>query len=1170
MYLELHCHSSYSLREGASSPRDLVEQAARLGYKTLALTDHDGLYGAMEFAKLADASGLQPITGAEVTLTGGYHLTLLAETAAGYANLCRLISHAYLDHSKDAPEVTFDVLARHTQGLIALSGCKRGEVPGLVQAGLIDRAEAAALRYRDWFGSRNFFVELQQNLALGDTARNAALIGLAERLDLACVATNNVHYHIRERHRLHDVLTAIRHRTTLDASHQLRRENSEYYLKSPWEMARLFATYPRALKNTLIIAERCAFNLARDLDYRFPHYPVPAGETPDSYLERICREALQRKYGATPPGDEDNKTAKQSQLSRTRPTRFSKTASVSCPDTNTSVPRTENKTAKQSQFPSTQFDTTTSPPRTENKTAKQSQLLTRRPDTAAFPKESDVLRTAPRPYLSRPPASRPPVSTETLHEAEQRLEEELWLIRKHRLAGFFLTYRDILKTAGEVAAQLRGRDPSLPPDEHPVGRGRGSSVSSIVCYLIGLSHIDPIKTELFLGRFLNEELHSIPDIDLDFPRDVREKLLERVYRDFGEERAALVCSFATYRLRSAIRDIGKALGLPPVELDKLAKLSDRWGSASIAEEMARIPEFRDRVDAPPWRDLIDLVPQILRLPRHIGQHVGGVVLSSRPLKELVPLEPARMPGRVVCQWDKDSVDDARFVKIDFLALGMLSLVDECLDIIEKRHGQRPDLGRIPHDDPKIFDKICAGDTIGMFQIESRAQIQSLPRTQPRTIDDLTAQVAIIRPGPILAGAFHPYMEYRRRMRAGEDVDVKYLHPCLKGVLGETLGVILYQEQVLQVAMVAAGYSAGEADMLRRDMGKRNADDILQTHWPRFLAGAQQRGLSEEVARAVFQQLTGFSGYGFPKSHAAAFALLAYESAWLRTHFPAEYYCALFNNQPMGFYSPEVLVGDARRHGVAIVRPDVNLSLAKYNVETPRTVRLGLSYVQKIGLETAQAIVQEGERGGEFRSLFDFVRRTRLRREAIENLIAASAFESFGLEQRELLWQLGLFCTEEGHQAPLDFPVDQDMVSLPPMSPRERLVAEYKALDLSTHHHPLALLRPQLGGRIVPIVALQKIADGAEVQLAGMIVCRQRPGTGKGVVFLLLEDESGLANVVVYPRLFERQRTLIRLEPFVIVAGTVQRQDKTINVVAHSFHPLHLPTPFINPASHDFY
>ena len=1060
MYVELHCHSCYSLREGASTPQELVERAHTQGYEALALTDHNGLYGAMEFAKTADAYNIRPITGAEITLTGGYHLTLLAETVAGYANLCRIISHAYLDHSKDAPEVTFDVLAKHTQGLIALSGCKRGEVPTLVQAGLMKQAEAAAQRYLNWFGESNFFIELQQNLVLGDTARNAALIRLAERLGLSCIATNNVHYHIRERHRLHDVLVAIQHRTTLDASHQLRRENSEYYLKSPWEMAKLFSAYPKALKNTITIAERCTFNLARDLDYRFPHYPTPSGETPDSYLERICREALRRKYGGT--------------------------------------------------------------------------------------------------------------SREMQAKAEQRLREELFLIRKHGLAGFFLTYRDILKIAGDVAVELRGRDPNLPPDERPVGRGRGSSVSSIVCYLIGLSHIDPVKNDLFLGRFLNEELASVPDIDLDFPRDIREKLLERVYREFGEERAALVCSFATYRVRSAIRDVGKALGLPVVELDKLAKLSDRWGSASIAEEMSRIPEFRDRVNAPLWHDLVDLAQQILRLPRHVSQHVGGVVLSSRSLKELVPLEPARMPGRVVCQWDKDSVDDARFVKIDFLALGMLSLVDECLDIIEKRHGQRPDLGRIPHDDPKIFDRICDGDTVGIFQIESRAQIQTLPRTRPRTIDDLAAQVAIIRPGPIVSGAFHPYMEYRRRLLEGENVDVKYLHPSLKSVLEDTLGVILYQEQVLQIAMAIAGYSAGEADLLRRCMGRRGAVDIMQAHWPRFLEGAKRKGVSEEVALAAFKQLLGFSGYGFPKSHAVAFALLAYESAWLRTSFPAEYYCALFNNQPMGFYSPEVLVGDARRHGIDIIRPDVNLSLAKYNVETDQTIRLGLSYVKGVGFETARGIVQERERAGAFHSLFDFVRRVNIGREAIGNLIAAGAFDDFGLERRELLWQLGLFCRQGRCQAALELPTEQDMVSLPPMSSAERLVAEYEVLELSTHQHPLALLRPHLSNNITPIAALNQIADGAKVELAGMVVCRQKPGTAKGVVFLLLEDESGLANIVVYPGLMEKQRSLVRLEPFVVVSGHVQRQEQTINVVAQYLRPLKRPQSFVAPASHDFY
>jgi error-prone DNA polymerase len=572
--------------------------------------------------------------------------------------------------------------------------------------------------------------------------------------------------------------------------------------------------------------------------------------------------------------------------------------------------------------------------------------------------------------------------------------------------------------------------------------------------------------------------------------------------------------------------------------------------------------------------MVELAQQIMRLPRHIGQHVGGVVLSSRPLKELVPLEPARMEGRFVCQWDKDSVDDARFVKIDFLALGMLSLVDECLDTIEKRHGQRPDLGRLPHDDPRIFDKICDGDTMGIFQIESRAQAQSLPRTRPRTIEDLTAQVAIIRPGPIMAGAFHPYMEYRERMRAGEHFEIAYPHPIVASVLDETLGVILYQEQVLQVAMVAANYSAGEADKLRRDMGRRNGVDMMVAHWPRFLAGAKENGVSEPAALEIFKRLLGFASYGFPKSHAAAFALLAYESAWLRTNYPAEYYCALYNNQPMGFYSPAVIVGDAKRHGIAIIPPDINRSLDICRVESDRVIRLGLAWIKGAGRETVSAILAEREAAGSFRSLSDFVRRVSLPKSAIENLIVAGSFDGFGLERREHLWQLGLFCRREGRQAALEIPIEQDMVALTPMSSLECLAAEYELLSLAATMHPLEIFRPYLNsefrGKVVPIAALQRMRDGSEIDLAGIIVCRQRPQTAKGVTFLLLEDETGLANVIVYPTLMEQQRTLIRMEPFVIIRGLVRREQGVTNVVARYLRPLVRPKSLVAPKSHDFY
>ena len=825
-YAELHAHSNFSFLEGASHVDELVLRALELGYETLALTDHDGLHGAMEFAQCARAWGLRPITGAEIMLVRskkpgvrskedsaaldwqGHHLTLLCETPRGYANLCRLLTHAHLDHERGKPYVQPDVLARHTEGLIALSGCRRGEVSSLIAEGRPREAEAAARRYAEWFGPENFFIELQNNLVYRDVWRNRMLAELAEHLKLGVVATGNVHYHTRERHRLQDALVAIKNRTRLDASHQLRRENSEYFLKPPAEMAQLFSDHPQAIANTQRIAERCWFDLTCDLDYRFPETPVPEGETAESYLRILCRQEAARRY----------------------------------------------------------------------------------------------------PRFAR--------------EIEERLEQELSLVERHKLSGFFLIHREILQLAHAVAEEIRGR-----PSHGPPGRGRGSSVGSVICYLIGLSHIDPIANNLFLGRFLNEEMASVPDIDLDFPRDIREKLILRTYEHFGHDNVGLVATFPTYRIRSAIREVGKALGLPPAELDRLAKVSEGGSAKDLRTEMGRLEHYRERLNAPLWRHLAELSEQIAGFPRHISQHVGGMVISSRPLIELVPLEQSAMEGRVLMQWDKDSVDDARMIKIDFLALGMLSAVDETLELIEEHRGKRVDLSRIDFKDDRVYDSICEADTMGVFQIESRAQMQTLPRVQPRTLEDLTVQVAIIRPGPIVGGSVNPYIN--RRMKREP---ITFDHPSLEPVLAETLGVILYQEQVLQVAMALAGFSAGQAESLRRAMSRKRSHEAIGKLKEEFISGALGQGVSKAVADRVFQKIAGFAEFGFPKAHAAAFGLLAYQTAWLRTYYPAESLCALFNAQPMGFYAPHVLVNDGKRHGVQVLPPDINISGANCTVE----------------------------------------------------------------------------------------------------------------------------------------------------------------------------------------------------------------------------------------------
>ena len=1103
-YVELHAHSCWSFREGASSTDDLIDRALQLGYPALALTDHDNLYGAMEFAKAASARGLRPITGAEVTLGAiqdpssqpPNHLTVLAMDVAGYRNLCRLLSRAYQVHGKDTPVIEREWLFELNEGLIVLSGCKDSELARLtdprgVESAAPGAAEAVASAYRDVFGDR-YYIELQHHDVFGDSERVAALARLAERLGIEVVATNNVHYHVRTRHRLNDVLVAVRHRQTLDSSHQVRRPNSEFFLKPADEMARRFERYPRAIANTLAIAERCQFDLTRDLPYRLPDYPVPDGATLDSHLRGICERAFRRKY---PPTD---------------------------------------------------------------------------------------------PFLA---------------EARQRLDRELALIAKHGLAGFFLVYWDILQLVNEIAVEIRGRDPRLQPDERPVGRGRGSSVSSIVCYLIGLSHIDPVRNNLYLERFLNDELHSLPDIDLDFPRDIRDQVLQRIYDRYGEEHAAIVAAFPTYRFRSAVLDIGKALGLPLPVLAKLNKLGGHFANATeIAEQMKRVPELRQLVNAPIWRDMVELAGQAAGFPRHIGQHVGGVIISAEKLSSVVPVEPARMDGRFVCQWDKDSADDARFVKIDFLALGMLSAVDECMDIIEEEHGVRIDLGRIPHDSPEIYESIREGDTMGVFQIESRAQVQTLPRTQPRNLDDLAVQVAIIRPGPIMAGAFRPYMHYREALARGEHIEVDYGHPelgpKLAWCLGETLGHVLYQDQVLQIATSVAGFTPGQADKLRRAMSRKRSSEAMQAIAEEFYAGTDSQGLSRAAAKVAFDKMAAFAAFGFPKSHAVAFALLAYESTWLRYHYPAAYYCSLFNAQPMGFYSVEVLTQDAARHGIQTLPPSINASRAGAWPENG-DIRLGLQQVKGLGggwqdirqhhrdpayATTPEQILGERAANGPYRSLRDLLVRSRISREQAEALIRAGALEEFGLPRRELLWQLGLLTesrmgnprSKSGGQLALALPTEQDMAGLPALTPWLSLAWDVEKLGLSPGRHPMQLVRPLLHEGLITSRHLggvhnpNRLPQGMRVEMAGMVVTRQRPATASGVMFMLLEDEFGLANLVVYTPLQERQRELVRGTPFVIVRGRVDNEQSGFpNIIAEDFRPCPLPGFIEAVESHDF-
>jgi error-prone DNA polymerase len=764
-----------------------------------------------------------------------------------------------------------------------------------------------------------------------------------------------------------------------------------------------------------------------------------------------------------------------------------------------------------------------------------------------------------------------------LLEAQWRLEEELATIRKLDLSGFFLLHRDLLELAREVAAEVRGPESAravLPP-----GRGRGSSVSSIVCYLTGLSHVDPVEADLFSGRFLNEETTSMPDVDLDFPRDIREVLIPRVHERYGADRSALVAAFPTYRPKGAVRDLGKALGLPLAEIDRVAKTVGFHETAAEIERDLAAALGAKRAKEPRWRVLLSLAGEIMSLPRHSSQHPGGMVISTRPLIDVCPVVPAAMAGRQTVQWDKDSCADAGFLKIDLLGLGMLSAVERCVEEIGRARGERLDLSRIPLDDPETFESIRAAETTGVFQIESRAQMQMLPRTQPRDIDDVVVQVALVRPGPIQGGAIHPYIERRKLRREDPDYPIPYEHPLLEPVLEETLGTIVFQEQVIEVAMALSGFSSSEAEGLRRAMSRKRSEEAIREHHRRFLAGAAANGVPEGTAEKVWDQIKGFSGFGFPKAHSAAFGLLAYQSAWLRIHYGPEFLCSLLNEQPMGFYPPDSLVHEAQRRGIRVAAPDANRSRVLCHVESPRTeeevrgglvVRIGLGYVKGVKKEEVEALVAERDRGGPYAGIAELASRCGAGLPSLERLAWAGALDGIPVgsegDRREALWRVGVTAagrlTGSGTQMalPMEPPRSPE---LEPLGEWGKLIADYRSTGMTVEKHPLKLLRPRLDPKLSSSSDLAGIDHGASVEIAGMVTARQRPETANGITFMLLEDERGSVNLIVPPPVYDRHRTLVRTAPLLRARGRLERREGTINVLVAGLAPL---TPDPPPAS----
>jgi len=1231
-YCELHAHTNFSFLDGATHPEELIARAAQLAVPALAITDHAGLYAVVrawkaaqetetDAARDAGLSPVRPIIGLELTIprtddelrlarrgrrlneplrgerasrgwpgehhagpNPGDHLVLLARDVDGYTALSRLASRGHLAGEKQFPvferalvEAVLDEARGH---LFGLSGCRNGEVPRLLLAGERRPALDAARGWARHFGDGDFAIELSHHLQPDDDWLVAQLAELAHGAGLPTVVTNEVHYADPQGHRLQDVLVCIRHGATLTEARELLLPNAEYRLKSGRDLAALGNGLPdersrraweAGMARSAAIGEACRLELGFER-YRFPGFSVPTGETAFSYLYQLAHEGLLRRY----------------------------------------------------------------------------QPITKR--------------------------------------ALNQLAHELDVIDRTNLAEFFLIVWDLMEFA-------RKND--------IIGQGRGSAGDSIVAYCLGITKVDPIEHKLLFERFINEA-RALPDIDIDFDVNRREEVIQYLYTKYGADHAAMVCTIVTYRARSAVREVAKALGFPLEGIDGLAKALDTRDATDVARDLAldgsfawlfdelgidmtdaavppgrdgrgsglvrptsdsswnsrprlaldpvpvgqgswvppkrarvldasvttvrhesqetkryarsgelaggelRLPTPRDNgspgpssgrpklvridpesgmpveerrrprvvpepgrvmVESSPiltgrpfddhspknrWQWLLTLCAEIDGFPRHLGIHVGGMLVTRTPLIDLVPIERATMPGRVVTQYDKEDIEQLGLVKIDLLSLRTLGVVSDALDRIARDTGHRPDLDNLPHDDPEVYRSIQAADTVGMFQIESRAQMQSLPKARPERFEDIVVQVAIIRPGPVQGNAVHPYL----RRRAGEE-PVTYAHPSLKPILEDTLGVILYQEQVMQVAIEVCGYTAVEADIFRKAMGSHRSHAKMQAERGRFVGGAMRTGLTEPDAEALFQKCSAFAEFGFARAHAAAFAKISYDTAWLKHSYPAHYTVGVLNNQPMGFYSPAVVINDAKRHGIRVLPIDVNESAWEHdtrpNGDGTHAIRLGLRQVKGIDERAKETLERERARGP-YASVRDFVARTGLGEQVVERLISIGAFDWTDAPRRELLWQLRttLADADPAHPA-LGLTDDAQRglgASLPPMTDAEMVAADYRDTGVSPHIHAVELFRERLAARgVITVADSARLRDRSIIRLAGLAVSVQHPMTAKNFVFIALEDESGMMNVTLRPQVYQAHRALLHRHPLLVIDGRLQVEGAVLNVIA---------------------
>ncbi|OYU36983.1 error-prone DNA polymerase [Novosphingobium sp. PASSN1] len=1051
-FVELGLVTCFSFLRGASDPVDLVLAAHRLGYDAMGVADANSMAGVVRIHGEAKALGLRPVIGCRIETVEGLAFLAYPADRTAYGRLCRLISAgrmARLDgewQAKGVCEIDLALLAAHSEGVhlvllppvdleqVFTARIASNVVP--LREGPVQTIDMASLSFPALLPHLVHSLPSLRHLAASylysgdDIARINALDAMAREHGLALLATNDVHYHEAARRPLQDVMTAIRHKTTVARAGHLLHPNAERHLKSPAEMLRLFERWPHAITAARALADACTFSL-EELRYEYPEEICPEGRTPQDWLEEQTWAGADGRYPSGVPGS-----------------------------------------------------------------------------------------------------------------VRDTLARELALIAKLNLATYFLTIKDIVDFA-------RNQDPPI------LCQGRGSAANSAVCYCLGITAVDPARHALLFDRFISEERKEPPDIDVDFEHERREEVIQYIYRRFGRQRAGLCATVIHYRPRMAIREVGKAMGLSEDVTAVLARtVWGGWGS-EIAEK--NVAQAGLDLSDPHLRRVLKLTEQMIGMPRHLSQHVGGFILTQGPLTETVPIGNGAMADRSFIEWDKDDIDALGILKVDVLALGMLTCIRKCLDLLSEHHGRDLTLATVPREDPETYAMLRKGDSLGVFQVESRAQMNMLPRLRPREFYDLVIQVAIVRPGPIQGDMVHPYL---RRRRGEEAVSIPAPGPAfgppdeLTSILARTLGVPIFQEQAMKIALDAAKFSGAEANRLRKAMATFRSRGMVDELQDMMVERMTARGYDRDFAQRCFNQIRGFGEYGFPESHAASFAHLVYVSSWLKCHYPAAFACGLLNSQPMGFYAPAQIVRDAAEHGVTVLPADVNRSMWDCTLEREGEVlRLGLRQIDGLPEHVAAALVSAREAGGAFADAGALKARAGLSPALIERLAAADALGSLGLSRRQALWEarsliaappLPLFAAADAREEG----AERARTRLPAMPLSEEVVADYQTLRLSLKAHPMAFLRADLAERgFVRAADLRDRKVRSMVRVAGVVLVRQQPGSAKGVCFITLEDETGVINLVIWPDLKEKQRSVVMGARLMEVRGRVEYDDEVIHVIA---------------------